>query len=115
MTNRISSVGPCKPSSEALTHAAVYRQYPDAQCIIHGHCRDIWLKTEPLRLPHTSADIAYGTPAMAIAVSARFRDSEQLSWFTMLGHEDGIIACGPTMQHAALELIKHLAIAIDEH
>ena len=114
--NKITSRGPCKPSSEALTHAAVYLQNPDVNCIIHAHCADIWLKTEQLQLSHTSANIAYGTPEMAKAVGELFHGTKQLSLFTMLGHQDGVIALGSTMQQAALELIKHLsrAIAIDQ-
>ncbi|WAK03009.1 hypothetical protein [Methylobacter sp. YRD-M1] len=36
----------------------------------------------------------------------------QASLFTMLGHEDGVIAFGSTLQAAALELIKHLSLAL---
>jgi ribulose-5-phosphate 4-epimerase/fuculose-1-phosphate aldolase len=114
--NKITSRGLCKPSSEALTHAAVYQHASHIQCIIHVHCTEIWTKTEQMHLPHTNSDIAYGTPEMAKAVEELLHKAGQLSVFSMLGHEDGIIAIGSTMQQAAWELIKHLssAIAIDQ-
>lgn len=112
--NKITSKGPCRPSSEALTHAMVYLQNQKIQCIIHAHCPEIWNHTEALELPCTTKDIAYGTPEMAIAVKQLFQ-SERLnhtSLFTMQGHQDGVIAFGTTIQKAAEEMIHILAQAI---
>ena len=51
---------------------------------------------------------------MAMAVEHLFQSGKlmQTSLFTMLGHEDGIIAFGKNMEAAAWELIKHLSLAI---
>lgn len=112
--NRLQSCGLCKPSSESLTHASIYAQDPNIQAIIHAHCPEIWKNTVTLKLPHTRADVPYGTVEMVAAVEQLFKSDslEMTSLFTMLGHEDGVIAFGTSMQEAALELINHLSLAI---
>jgi len=112
--NRIHACGLCQPSSESLTHAGVYAQSPEIQAIIHVHSPEIWHHTAALHLPHTAADIPYGTTAMANAVEQLFQSGRlnQSALFTMLGHEDGVIAFGKNLQEAAWVLIRHLALAI---
>lgn len=112
--NRIQSRGLCKPSSESLTHASVYAQNPAIQAVIHAHSPEIWKHTVALGLPHTGVDISYGTVEMAMAVEQLFQSGKltQTSLFTLLGHEDGVIAFGRNMEEAAWELIKHLSKAI---
>lgn len=112
--NRLQSCGLCKPSSESLTHASVYAQNNAIQAVIHAHSPEIWKHTVTLDLPHTGADIPYGTVEMATAVEQLFQSGKlmQISLFTMLGHEDGIVAFGKDMQEAAWELIKYLSLAI---
>lgn len=112
--NRLQSRGLCKPSSESLTHASVYTQNRAIQAVIHAHSPEIWRHTVALTLPHTTADIAYGTVEMAEAVAQLFQSGEltQNAIFTMLGHEDGVVAFGRTLQEAAWELINCLSLAI---
>jgi len=112
--NRIESCGLCKPSSESLTHASVYAQDNAIQAVIHAHSPEIWQHTEALGLPHTSADMPYGTVEMAGAVEQLFQSGKwaQTSLFTMLGHEDGVVAFGRNMEEAAWELINCLSLAI---
>ena len=112
--NRLQSCGPCKPSSESLTHASVYAQDKTIQAIIHAHSPEIWKHTAALGLPHTRADVPYGTVEMAMAVEQLLQSGKltQTSLFTMLGHEDGVVAFGRNMQEAAWELIKCLSLAI---
>lgn len=113
--NSIQSLGPAAPSSEALTHACVYRQQASVQAVIHVHSRELWRNTLRLGLPHTNADIAYGTPEMAKAVEDLFLTGQldSLQLFSMLGHEDGIVAFGATLADAANLLIAQLAKAIE--
>lgn len=112
--NRLHSCGLCKPSSESLTHAGIYAQDKAIQAVIHAHSPEIWTQTAALGLPHTGADIAYGTVAMASAVENLFQSGQlkKTSLFTLLGHEDGVIAFGTNMQAAAWQLINCLALAI---
>lgn len=112
--NRIQSLGLRQPSSESLTHASVYAQNPAIQAVIHVHSPEIWRHTKALNLPHIPADIPYGTVETAMAVEHLFQSGglRQTSLFTMLGHEDGVVSFGGTLQEAALELIKHLSLAL---
>lgn len=112
--NTIRSRGLCKPSSEALTHACVYQQSRRIRAVIHAHCPEIWNHADALNLPQTDAKAAYGTPAMVAAVKAIF-DSGVLGLkgtFSMLGHEDGIVAFGRSLEQAAWELIRQFAQAL---
>ncbi|MGR8931188.1 MAG: class II aldolase/adducin family protein [Gammaproteobacteria bacterium] len=112
--NAIRSRGPCKPSSEALTHAAVYQYAPGTRAVIHVHCPEIWLHTKELRLPYTNAEISYGTADMAEAVKVLFASGQvkKVPIFCMLGHEDGVVAFGDTLENAALTLLGELANAL---
>ena len=112
--NRIQSCGLTKPSSESLTHASIYAQDSNINAVIHVHSPEIWNNTLSLNLPYISADIPYGTVEMAIAVEQLFQagNSQRTSLFTMLGHEDGVVAFGRNMQEAAWELIRCLSLAI---
>ncbi|MDD2660411.1 MAG: class II aldolase/adducin family protein [Methylococcales bacterium] len=111
--NRIQSRGLRKPSSESLTHASIYAQDSNIHAVIHAHSPEIWSRTAALNLPHIPAAIPYGTVEMAVAVERLFQSGslQQTSLFTMLGHEDGVVAFGGNMQEAAWELIKCLSLA----
>lgn len=95
--NRVVAYGPVAPSSESLTHGAVYALNGGIHCVVHGHLPAIWNKVEALSIPTTPADVAYGTPDMAQAIARLYRQAGQpgQALFAMLGHEDGIIAYGP--------------------
>ena len=98
--NRVCARGPAKPSSEALTHGAVYAA-DDAVCaVIHGHTPLIWRRAEALGLPVTPADVAYGTPEMASAVHDQVLRLGGRGLLVMGGHEDGVIAYGPDLDVA---------------
>jgi hypothetical protein len=108
--NRLWAEGPIPPSSEALTHGAVY-QSSTARCVLHVHSPELWQFAADLSIPVTPADIGYGTPAMAEAVGrlAQGADSRVIA---MGGHQDGLIAFAPTLDQAALPLIRLLAEAL---
>ncbi|WML90978.1 class II aldolase/adducin family protein [Thiothrix lacustris] len=100
--------GASKPSSEAMTHAALYQCVPAAQAIIHGHHPAIWRQAQALGLVCTSADIPYGTPQMAQAMQAVLRDvSPSRQTIVMLGHEDGFITWGDNLAEA-VALVRQL-------
>ncbi len=40
--NAVTAQGPIRPSSEALTHGALYDADPGIQCVLHVHSPDIW-------------------------------------------------------------------------
>lgn len=105
LANTLEARGAIKPSSEAMTHAVIYRQLPAVQAVIHVHSQDIWLKADRLGLPQTAADVPYGTPEMA-AEMQRLIAGGMGDWhsISMAGHEDGVITWGETLDDASIEL-----------
>lgn len=110
--NQIHSQGLIKPSSEALTHASLYQHDDSINAVIHVHSPIIWQNTDKLKLPYTAAHIAYGTPDMANAVAELLMSNPNISLFTMLGHEDGVMAFGNHLNTTASFLIQQLSAAL---
>ena len=108
--NRIVANGPLEPSSESLTHGAVYNTHTNIRIVFHVHSPTIWRCAARLGLPATDAKIPYGTPAMAREVERLIEGSGcvENGVFVMGGHEDGIIAFGHTADEAGSVLIRAL-------
>lgn len=109
--NRIVAEGLVKPSSEALTHAAVYQCDLELRFVMHVHSPEIWRATQRLGIPYIEARITYGTPEMATAVQdlIRSRGNSHHGIFSMLGHEDGIVSYAERAENAGNLLIDRLA------
>ncbi len=108
--NRLTAQGPCRPSSEALTHAAAYQSNPEISAVLHVHSPPIWRHAQRLGLFETGPEIGYGTPEMAEAIMAWVRN-RPLALIAMRGHEDGIIATGPSLDAAGNLLLDALKAA----
>lgn len=113
--NRAESFGPRMPSSESLTHGAVYDLGPHIRFVFHGHSPTLWRRARELRLPTTSAEVPYGTPEMAAEVRRLYRSSPLADGkiFAMGGHEDGIVVFGRTAEEAGQVLLRTLARAYE--
>ncbi|TNE56747.1 MAG: class II aldolase/adducin family protein [Alphaproteobacteria bacterium] len=107
--NRLASIGQTSPSSESLTHAAVYEALPEANFVFHAHSPDIWRKSSELRLPQTKP-VPYGTPEMAREVVRllMLEETRDQKIFTMAGHEDGVMSFGKTAIEAGEVLLSAL-------
>ena len=103
-----------RPSSESLTHAAIYDIAPAARAVLHGHAPEIWRHASALGIPVTRPGVANGTPEMALEVQRLFREStlSAIGILAMGGHEDGVIAFGATLEEAGAILVRHLARAL---
>lgn len=110
--NHIIATGLAQPSSEALTHAAVYQAQPAIQAVVHVHAPLIWRLTAALELAAIPASATYGSVNMAGAVYDLLQQQPDCRIFSMLGHEDGIVACGEDLDAACLLLIQTLARAL---
>lgn len=112
--NRVTSRGRSQPSSEALSHAAVYDSAPHVRAVDHAHSPVLWQAARSLRLPSTDRSAATGTPAMARAIEQCWRSGvfAERRILTMGGHEDGVLTCGRTVEEAGLALLKWLARAM---
>ncbi len=111
--NRVESEGTRRPSSESMTHGAVYDLGGHLRWVFHGHSPAIWRAARALRLPTTARDVDYGTPEMAWEVGRLARETPLLERrvFAMGGHEDGVVAFGRTADEAAAALLSTLAAA----
>jgi ribulose-5-phosphate 4-epimerase/fuculose-1-phosphate aldolase len=112
--NQVTSAGPVEPSSESLTHAAIYDASPAIRVVLHAHAPDIWRQAGALGLPVTSERAANGTAAMAAEVQRIFRESTFASTrvAAMGGHADGVVAFGRDAAEAGLALVAQYARAL---
>lgn len=113
--NEVSSRGPIQPSSETMTHGAIYDASPAIRFVFHAHAPVIWRSAQTLRIPMSDPRIAYGTPQMAQAVQRLFTGSAlpALRILAMGGHEDGIIVFGERAEQAGQTLVTYLARAYE--
>jgi L-ribulose-5-phosphate 4-epimerase len=93
--------GSAVPSSESLTHAAIYEADPTTCAIIHFHDAILWASLLE-RVPTSSKRVSYGTPEMAYEIMRLFKISNVRSrkLFVMAGHEGGIVAFGKSLKEA---------------
>ena len=99
--NWVSYEGAAIPSSESLTHAAIFESNPSTSAVIHCHDSVLW---EALldRAPTTSKAVAYGTPEMAYEIMRLFKGNDVPSRkiLVMAGHEAGIVTFGKNLEDA---------------
>lgn len=112
--NLVRSEGPILPSSESLTHAALYAASPAIGCVLHVHSPEIFAARARLDLPRTSEAASYGTPAMAEEVARLVArgELERRPVLAMDGHEDGVVAFGADPASAAHALLDVFAAAL---
>ncbi len=106
--NHLSASGVKEPSSESLTHAAIYESCPSVAFVFHVHSPMIWHARQQLGLPETSAEIPYGTVLMAQTLKSLARDLGPDGIIAMAGHEDGIIAWSTTAMGAGALIFRAL-------
>jgi ribulose-5-phosphate 4-epimerase/fuculose-1-phosphate aldolase len=112
-SNQVQSQGLIQPSSEAMTHGAIYDLGSQIRFVFHGHCPIIWSQAESLKLPTTDPSIPYGTPEMAKEVQRLYRSStlSERKVLAMGGHEDGVVVFGKTPEEAGTLFMATLAKA----
>jgi ribulose-5-phosphate 4-epimerase/fuculose-1-phosphate aldolase len=93
--------GAAIPSSESLTHAAIYDSDSSIRAVIHCHDSALWRALLD-RVPTTSKAVAYGTPEMASEIMHLFKTSDVQSReiLVMAGHEGGVLAFGKNLEDA---------------
>lgn len=113
--NSVRSTGAIEPSSETMTHGAIYDLSPAIRFVFHAHSPTIWRRAADLRIPTTDSGVAYGTPAMAREVHRLHRATalSEVRILAMGGHEDGVIVFGRTAEEAGQVLLKYLARAYE--
>jgi L-ribulose-5-phosphate 4-epimerase len=108
-TNCLCYEGTAIPSSESLTHAAIYESVPTISAVIHCHDSVLW-PTRLDRVPTTSKAIAYGTPEMAYEIMRLFKGTDLRSRkiLVMAGHGGGIATFGKNLEDAFDVVMREL-------
>jgi L-ribulose-5-phosphate 4-epimerase len=103
------------PSSESMTHAAIYDLSPAIRFVFHAHSPVIWRQADVLRIPTTDPRVPYGTPEMAAEAQRLYYGStlDAKRIMAMGGHEDGIIVFGQNAEQAGQVLVTYLARAFE--
>jgi L-ribulose-5-phosphate 4-epimerase len=108
--NSLKSTGELQPSSEALTHAALYQVDGGIRAVVHVHSAAIW-NAYRNQLPTTREDVPYGTPEMGYEMIRLHKRTiiRKQGVVVMGGHQDGVVAFGPSLAEAAGEILKLMA------
>lgn len=106
--NTLKCAGPIKASSESMSHAAIYSEFPGAGGVIHIHHNKFW-RSLVNRVPTTAKDVEYGTPEIAREIIRLLREPGTLEGriIAMGGHADGIIVFGRDIDDAGRYLLSY--------
>jgi L-ribulose-5-phosphate 4-epimerase len=103
--NRVRYEGSATPSSESLTHAAIYRSNAGLGAVIHCHDSKLWA-TVLNQAPTTSKVAEYGTPELAYEIMQLFSGTQVPEIIVMAGHEGGILSFGKDLEKAFAVLMR---------
>jgi L-ribulose-5-phosphate 4-epimerase len=105
--NRVEYQGSITPSSESLTHAAIYESDATAGAVIHCHDSGLWPAVLN-QAPTTSKAAEYGTPQVAYEIMQLFTrtDVQSTKILVMAGHEGGIVTFGKDLEEAFAVLVR---------
>jgi ribulose-5-phosphate 4-epimerase/fuculose-1-phosphate aldolase len=105
--NQLQYDGTAIPSSESLTHAAIYESDPAISAVIHCHDSVLWQTLLDVA-PTTSKETAYGTCEMAYEIMRLFKETDVRSRkiLVMAGHEGGIVTSGKNLEEAFAVLMR---------
>lgn len=97
---KVIAQGSVAPSSESLTHFAIYNSSSQVNFIFHIHHDNFWnfLKTNS-SYPSTPDNVSYGTTEMA-SETTKIIQGNPFGIFAMGGHQGGIISFGRTAEEA---------------
>lgn len=110
--NTVHCCGPILASSEAMSHAVIYREYPEVNGVIHVHHAGLWEQLLD-HVPTTALGATYGSPEMANSIINLLWESDlrQQKIFVMRSHPEGVFVFGSTLSQASEVLLNHLSLA----
>jgi L-ribulose-5-phosphate 4-epimerase len=111
--NRVRYQGFALPSSESLTHAAIYESDATAEAVIHCHDSKLWAAVLN-EAPTTPKAADYGTPEMANEIIQLFKrtDVQSRKIIVMAGHKAGILTFGKDLEQAFAVLMRERQQAV---
>lgn len=92
--NRVTSTGPVAPSSESLSHAALYQAASRVRAVLHVHAPELFESAAGRALPATGPEAEAGTVAIALDLLRLGRALPAAGVVRMAGHRDGLLAHG---------------------
>jgi len=97
----VQAEGPIAPSSESLTHAALYDLSEKIEWVIHIHDLLLWEYLLESGFPAVD-DATYGSQELAKAVQQLYSGKDPLeeNIFAMKGHVSGVVSFGDTVEKA---------------
>lgn len=106
--NHVKGTGKTNPSSESMSHGAIYSTSYIINAVIHIHCKKLFDRMlADAAIPRTSLEIRYGTQEMAYAITEIVTQINSNSgYFVTAGHDEGIFAFGQTIEEASLQIDK---------
>lgn len=110
--NRVVARGPVKPSSEALSHAALYQADPTIAWVMHLHSPEIFAAGKQLGLTTTAPEATYGSPLLAAEIQRLAPGAGRPGLLVMGGHQDGILVFGSAAETTGLLAVGTLARAL---
>jgi L-ribulose-5-phosphate 4-epimerase len=111
--NRVQYEGSALPSSESLTHAAIYESDATAEAVIHCHDSRLWAAVLN-EAPTTPKAAEYGTPEVANEIIQLFKrtDVQSRKIIVMAGHKAGILTFGSDLEQAFAILMRERQQAV---
>lgn len=108
-SNRVEAKGPIAPSSESMTHAAIYSHSKKVNAVVHIHSFALW-KTLKGRCATITERYQYGTPEMALAVQRAidWLPCNEYGLLVLAGHREGIVTFGGSVAEAASIALEEL-------
>ena len=105
--NCVRYEGSVIPSSESLTHAAIYTSDTAARAVIHCHESRLWVALFD-QAPTSAKTVGYGTPEMAYEIMRLFTvtDIQSRKVLVMAGHEGGMVTFGRNLEEAFAVLMR---------
>jgi hypothetical protein len=109
----VDSEGLSMPSSETLTHAAVYDAQSDINFVCHVHNKIIWKNYKELELKTIPKEATFGSLKLAKEIRKFYQEHDGTEVVIMLGHEEGILL-GSKKKEDILDELQVLLMKTDQ-
>jgi ribulose-5-phosphate 4-epimerase/fuculose-1-phosphate aldolase len=109
--NYVRALGSIPPSSESLTHAAVYSASNNINSVLHIHDEELWMRALNV-MPSSNPDFSFGTRELAHDIQRMLmeRSIVERGIIIMSGHPEGILLFGENVNHALRNMEKLYAL-----
>ena len=107
--NWVKCIGETIASSESMSHAVIYKNYPNIKAVFHVHNLALW-ESLLWEIPTTPESAPYGSPEMANEILTLFKTTNVMErkLFAMAGHKEGLFAFGETVDKTGQRLLNLL-------